>query len=314
GIYPMPDEKVISGCFWGNFLVWEAGLIKLEVFRKLRKKCHEGPIVQFDFKDGELWTVAMDGRIRVWHYDTIDQADPPDDDRVVQLEPIYDFYTPNVEFMCISKRSSNPKDTFYYAQDGNGGLWKIDLTTELNVSPSVQLYECHAGRVVDIAVCPWGPYLVSLGEDGRIYLYNYITREKLLKYQFPAKGVCMLWLPLNVDTSGNILILGFDDGNLRVIVLDISEWNESYNITLLQKTKPHHKPLTYMSLNPSGSILVTSGEDKTIFVFKIKKENLDYISLVPIGLVGTTDIVTYITWHRENDDTVILGCLHGFIE
>lgn len=97
-------------------LVWEAGLIKLEVFRKLRKRCHEGPIVQFDFKDGELWTIAMDGRIRVWHYDTIDQADPPDDDRIVQLEPIYDFYTPGVEFMCIAKRSTDPLDTFYYAQ------------------------------------------------------------------------------------------------------------------------------------------------------------------------------------------------------
>ncbi|KPI92833.1 WD repeat-containing protein 52 [Papilio xuthus] len=29
GVHPMPDEKVLSGCEWGNILVWEAGLVKL---------------------------------------------------------------------------------------------------------------------------------------------------------------------------------------------------------------------------------------------------------------------------------------------
>lgn len=68
GVYPMPDEKVIrkcsstfikinqyqkslttlqvlSGCEWGNVLVWEAGLVKLEVTQRGRKTCHSAPVV-----------------------------------------------------------------------------------------------------------------------------------------------------------------------------------------------------------------------------------------------------------------------------
>lgn len=82
----------------------------------MRKKCHDGPIVQFDYKNGELWTVAMDGRVRVWSYDVIDQADPPDEDRVVQIEPVYDFHTPDVQFMCIYKLYEDEADTYFIAQ------------------------------------------------------------------------------------------------------------------------------------------------------------------------------------------------------
>lgn len=76
GVLPMPDSKVkskksattkitklilqvVSGCSWGNILVWDDGLITFEVFRSLRRKCHDAPIVQFYYLDGELWTVSL---------------------------------------------------------------------------------------------------------------------------------------------------------------------------------------------------------------------------------------------------------------
>ncbi|XP_022906281.2 cilia- and flagella-associated protein 44 [Onthophagus taurus] len=319
GIYPMPDEKVISGSSWGNILVWEAGLIKIEVFRKLRKKCHEAPIVKFDFIDGELWTVSMDGSVKVWHYDSIEQADPPDDDRVVQIEPIFNFKTPNCQFMTIDKRGRDEKDTFYYAQDGNGGLWLIDLTTELNVTPSRQLYFCHAGAISDMATCPYGNYFVSFGIDGRLQLYNYIKKSLLMVQQYPAKGKCMMWVPISVDPSGDVLILGFDDGCLRIVVLTIKEEHKhtEYKTTTIQITKPHNKPLRCMSLNSTEEILVTAGEDSTIFVYKVavpvEDQSYEYIELLPIGYVQTSDIVTYITFHNTDVFTVILGCEHGYI-
>jgi len=33
GIFPMPDEKVLSGTEWGNILVWDAGLIKVSTLK-----------------------------------------------------------------------------------------------------------------------------------------------------------------------------------------------------------------------------------------------------------------------------------------
>lgn len=46
--------QVVSGCEWGNILIWEAGLIKVEVTKKGRKGCHDAPITQFEYFNGEL--------------------------------------------------------------------------------------------------------------------------------------------------------------------------------------------------------------------------------------------------------------------
>lgn len=107
---------MLSGCNWGNILVWDGGLIKLEVYRSLRRKCHDNPIVQMFYHEEELWTVSMDGHVRVWWYEKIDQADPPDDDRIIQIEPTYDFYTEGLMLMCIKKRYPDPHDYWYFGQ------------------------------------------------------------------------------------------------------------------------------------------------------------------------------------------------------
>lgn len=91
GIYPMPDEKVLSGCEWGNILVWEAGLIKVEVCRRSRKPLHKGPITQILMVDSDVITVGSDGYVRTWFWETVELADPPEDDRIVEIEPINEF-------------------------------------------------------------------------------------------------------------------------------------------------------------------------------------------------------------------------------
>ncbi|XP_008479637.1 cilia- and flagella-associated protein 44-like [Diaphorina citri] len=82
-IYPMPDEKVLSGCEWGNILVWDDGMIKIEVSRKNRRPCHADQIVQFlyDPQTLQITTVGADGFIRMWNYQTIDLANPPEEEK-----------------------------------------------------------------------------------------------------------------------------------------------------------------------------------------------------------------------------------------
>lgn len=68
----------------------------------------------------------MDGWIRMWYYDTIDQADPPDEDRFLEIEPVYEFCInetdednsdKNAILMSIQKQEpDNPESTFWYAQ------------------------------------------------------------------------------------------------------------------------------------------------------------------------------------------------------
>lgn len=98
----------------------------------------------------------------------------------------------------------------------------------------------HAGAVADIATCPFGPFLCSLGIDGRLFIYNYIEKRILKIQKFYAKGCKMIWGSLavslkskglkletyryfkfQVDPTGSVVLLGFDDGAVRVLVLDL---------------------------------------------------------------------------------------------
>ncbi|XP_031340937.1 cilia- and flagella-associated protein 44-like [Photinus pyralis] len=311
GIYQMADEKVVSGCAWGNMLVWDEGLIKVEVCQVGRKKCHTAPIVQFHYDNGDLWTVGMDGCVRVWFYDTIDQFDPPDHDRFVEVDPLFTFYVPDSKLMCIRKLNNKWRDFQFYAQDGNGGLWRIDLNTYAEPKSPVQLFACHGGEIMDIAACPWGNYLASVGSDGRLQFYNYKERRLFFRWKFPAKGATLIWLPLEIQPSGDQLIMGFDDGIIRVVVARIDEDTEEVKHKIIQLTKPHTKPITRSSLNSKELLLVTGSEDATIFIYKLVPSRNSYTTLVPIGFIPVPDIITCLLWHPKLSATLLGGCAHG---
>lgn len=57
--------QVVSGSEWGNMLLWDGGLIKVEICRKGGRTCHAGTIQQFALDEGELMTIGSDGAIRV---------------------------------------------------------------------------------------------------------------------------------------------------------------------------------------------------------------------------------------------------------
>ena len=68
----------------------------------------------------------MDGCIRMWFYDSIDQADPPEEDRFLEIEPVYEFCISEIEkddsekktmLMYIQKKEPDDPETFFwYAQ------------------------------------------------------------------------------------------------------------------------------------------------------------------------------------------------------
>ena len=57
--------RVVSGSDWGNMLLWDGGLIKVEMCRKGGRTCHAGTIQQFSLDEGELMTIGTDGAVRV---------------------------------------------------------------------------------------------------------------------------------------------------------------------------------------------------------------------------------------------------------
>ncbi|CAG9858658.1 unnamed protein product [Phyllotreta striolata] len=313
GVMSMPDEKVISGSDWGNILIWDGGLIALEVLRTGRRPCHDGPIVQFYFEEEELWTVSLDGHVKIWWYEKIDTADPSDEDPTILLDPSYDFYTPGMSLVSIVRRREN--ESLFIAQDGNGGIWQIDLNTVDTPTESIQYYKCHAGKIVDIAPCSFGPYLASLGKEGQIFIYNYLTKKFLYNYQFPSNAHAMVWPSTTIIPSGDIIIGGFADGQVRVVCLYIPNLSKGGNendisITLTQVIKTHTKPVTAVTINATGNIVVSGSDDATIFIYKVNNKELNNF-LIPIGFLPAPDSITYMTWNPKEVTTILVGCIQG---
>ncbi|KAG8136767.1 hypothetical protein E2320_005324 [Naja naja] len=135
GYVELPDGKVLSGSEWGNLLLWEGGLIKVELCRPGHKNCHNGPINQLILDEGEVITVGTDGYIRVWDFETIDTADVVDDTGLVEMEHINELLVGKNVSLNFMMKIHERGEPYWYAQDFNGAIWKLDLSFSNVVNP-----------------------------------------------------------------------------------------------------------------------------------------------------------------------------------
>ncbi|XP_039534946.1 cilia- and flagella-associated protein 44 isoform X2 [Pimephales promelas] len=123
GYVELPDGKVVSGSEWGNMLLWEGGLIKVEICRKGRRTCHSGTIYQFNLDEGELLTIGSDGVVRSWNLETIDTADAVDDSGLFETEPMNEITVGRNVSLYSMVKSSIPETSNWFAQlNSAGGL------------------------------------------------------------------------------------------------------------------------------------------------------------------------------------------------
>ncbi|XP_062127425.1 cilia- and flagella-associated protein 44 [Drosophila sulfurigaster albostrigata] len=311
-MYMLPDENVISGCDWGNMLLWEAGLIKFEICRKGRKPCHLKPITRITMKNGEVTTVGMDGYVRVWYWETVDIADPPEDDLFVEIDPIYEFKISEVEIRAMQKiKPFEEKDFGYYAQDGSGGIWFCDINTYDVPRQPKQLYSCVGGRVLAAQMSPVSPHMLALSETGKIFVYDYEEKRLLLEKQFAANGVDILWMDTQISKFGTEMVAGFEDGILRHIFLDLSDPKKA-SMHLVNAFKAHTAPITRLTINRSSSLLLTGSADKSMFIYCLSNNaSNSLVKLQPLGFVEFKAVPNCFYWHEEQDSVVLIGCKSG---
>ncbi|XP_076222298.1 cilia- and flagella-associated protein 44 [Nomia melanderi] len=324
GIHPMPNETVISGCEWGNILLWDENLIKLEACRKNKEPAHTNYIIQFEYISGELISVGLDGWIRFWFYDTIDHADLPDGEQLLELQPIYEFHITegekhsqkNAMLMSIQKKEPNDSEkTIWYAQDGNGGLWLLDLCTNKKEHLQKKIFTCHAGPIIDMDKANWGPFIASLDKSGQLHIYNYVEKKLIVVYMFHDKGSQVVWLPPQIEKTGSTIICAFQSGIIRMITVAVKVADTENNIKgdytrLIQILKPHSMPISVMSYNISCSLLITGSEDATVFIFNIHSTKT-YPEIIPIGYVKVPSSVTCMQWNPLEEATLLIGCFKG---
>lgn len=205
GYAELPDGKVLSGSEWGNMLLWDGGLIQTEICRKKGKSCHQGSIQQIILNEGDIYTVGEDGYIRVWDFETIDTAEPSDDMAKLELEPLNELKVSQSGVGPVALRSmvkdftANQEDsTIWYAQDSNGGMWKLDLGFSAGSENPRQLFTYHSGAIRGIECCPLSNLLATTADDGSVRVYKYASFDILTQKKFNSSGTCLRWLPAQV--------------------------------------------------------------------------------------------------------------------
>ncbi|XP_065532760.1 cilia- and flagella-associated protein 44 isoform X1 [Lathamus discolor] len=315
GYVELPDGKVISGTEWGNLLLWEGGLIKVEVCRGERKPCHSGPVSQLILEEGELFTVGKDGFIRLWNFETIDAADSVDDTGLLEVEPMNELHVgKNVSLSFMSKIHDSGQ-AFWYAQDTNGAIWKLDLTFSNMTQNPECLFTFHSGKIEAMSVSPITYLLATTALDRSVRIYDFISDRQLGEMKFKQGGTALTWAPRVVNPKGSLIIVGFEDGVFRIIEvydpkgLPLIAGTGSAELNLKKALKPHAAAVTALAYERNGAVLATGSKDKTVFFFAVEDE------YEPIGFICVPGPVQALQWSPPShaQSTLLILCENGFV-
>lgn len=89
--------------------------------------------------------------------------------------------------------------------------------------------------------------------------------------------------------------MGFEDGVVRIISVNLDTHYGGERVTLLQSWKPHRKAVTVMSINSRETVLVTGSKDKTVFIHQIFGQE-PFVTFLPIGFVDLPSEATALNW------------------
>ncbi|TPX71174.1 hypothetical protein SpCBS45565_g01378 [Spizellomyces sp. 'palustris'] len=329
----LPDGKVLSSTETGNLLLWDGGMIKCEIAGKGKKPCHQGRVEVILLVEGEIFTAGEDGYIRVWDFETIDTADvvsapsgsqasagTPESGaaagvaagqaRVFEMEPIDEILIgKDVKIKTMIK--SMGATTEYLVQDQLGHLFKVD--TQKRSAEKIMSF--HSGGIVGVDTSPLGHSMVSLGTDGTLRGYDYITKTLAGMTKYPSGGTAMAYLPETLDARGCTLAAGFSDGVLRIIShtpLNAGGGNIAFDLQYV--FKPHNGPISSIGISADGTWLATTSTDKTVFFFKINAEmppmvneeqppvifSPTFVEIIPIGFLPVETAPTKLSFSPDN--------------
>ncbi len=90
------------------------------------------------------------------------------------------------------------ESTIWYAQDSNGGIWRLDLSFGASSEDPRQLFSFHSGVINGIDCCPISHLFATTADDGSIKVYNYAQSELVAHKKFKKGGSSIKWLSTDV--------------------------------------------------------------------------------------------------------------------
>ena len=301
----LKDGKVVTGSECGNLLLWDGGLVKVEIKRKGGGLCHQGMVEMLWQHGDHIVSAGVDGYLRFWDYTKIDLAEPEDDEPHCHMEPAKEYRIVEQgmekENVAVKVKTMHLDPTGKYkewlVQDDAGGLWRIN-NTDFTAN---KLLDFHAGSIVGSDQSPVGPYVASAGSDGSVRLHNIDKKKTEYSQSFPQACTCLHWAPAVVDENTTTVVVGFNDGVVRVVQQLRDCWHLAHVI------KPHTKAVTCTRFSPDGKFMASCSPDGLLWFQSVtvdKKKGIE--SLTPVGFVKCKEPLISLAWSFDSGN--LMAC------
>jgi WD40 repeat protein len=254
----LKDGKVVTGSEGGNLLLWDGGLVKVEIKPKGGGTCHKGMIEMVWQHEDFIVSAGVDGYMRFWEYALVDLAEPEDDVPHCHIAPANEvkIVDESIGDLPVKVKTMHLDPTGKYKewliQDDAGGLWRCDYTNKMACK---RIKEFHAGSIVGSDTSPVGPFYASAGSDGTVRLHDMDDQKTLYAQSFPQPCTFLQWAPPVVDQNATSVVVGFKDGVVRILQQLRDCWHLQHVI------KPHTQGVTSAHFSRDGKFLATCSTD-----------------------------------------------------
>ena len=142
----------------------------------------------------------------------------------------------------------------------------------------------HKEKINRISWSYENSFISSVGQDGRVIVWNTKTGESVVHENRGLKVYCVSFSPLSP-----LLAYGLSDGKVKV-------WN--YKSNEVQTLHSEHRRRVYsIAWSPKGDIVASGSQDRRVILWNIKQ------SFVQKKLIGHDDQVNSISW--GSDDSLL---------
>ncbi|XP_073972665.1 uncharacterized protein isoform X2 [Rhodnius prolixus] len=321
---PILGDKVLTGTSEGNILIWHYNKMQCEITRRNELPMHEkGSIVfiSFDPSNKNILTVGKDGYFRIWDYEVMyfeSLTKSKEENRKLEMQESYeakilDESGQPIEINYLIKKTTN----LYFIQDPRGTIYSAILETSGENVMAHKIYETHAGAVTGIAPSPFHYYVAVITDIGEFIVYNSILKTLVLKKWFKIGCTAILWLPFELDFTGRVMVIGFNDGTLRVMFVAVRYKEEKVTdkecAVVTQVFKPHTAKITSIVLNHNSDIIASASHDGTVVIYETIPCQKHYVKLLAVHAVKIEGPVSYFCWKHSADVLAFLvSCTNGY--
>ena len=146
--------------------------------------------------------------------------------------------------------------------------------------------------------------VITCGSDGSVRCWDYHLGVLLFSEQYPVPARALKWVPLTVDPTARTVVVGFQDGIIRVLKLVEKSKGEPYNgFKRKMVFKPHNSPILDLSFSPNSPIFASTSGDGTVFFFDTRSKFSKNNSWIPLKFVRILPIIDGINGAQIPDPT-----------